>query len=121
MKATRVQLSRKKGWRKPANTVVVARPSRFGNPFIVQPILPDDDPQTLLMDAQAGVCFSRAAAVKRFQQWVMVRPKLLAEIRSQLRGKNLACWCPLNEPCHADVLLVIANRKRGPIGRRGRI
>lgn len=26
-----------------------------------------------------------------------------------LRGKNLACWCALNEPCHADVLLRIVN------------
>lgn len=30
--------------------------------------------------------------------------------RSVLRGKNLACWCPLDQPCHADVLLEIANR-----------
>lgn len=27
-----------------------------------------------------------------------------------LRGKNLACWCPLDQPCHADVLLELANR-----------
>lgn len=29
----------------------------------------------------------------------------------ELRGKNLACWCPLNQPCHADVLLKLANRE----------
>jgi hypothetical protein len=28
-----------------------------------------------------------------------------------LRGKNLACWCKLGEPCHADVLLELANGK----------
>ena len=30
--------------------------------------------------------------------------------RSELRGKNLACWCKIGEPCHADLLLEIANR-----------
>ncbi len=33
----------------------------------------------------------------------------LEEIRAELRGKDLACWCPLDGPCHADVLLEIAN------------
>jgi hypothetical protein len=27
---------------------------------------------------------------------------------SELKGKNLACWCPLDKPCHADVLLELA-------------
>jgi hypothetical protein len=27
----------------------------------------------------------------------------------ELRGCNLACWCPIGEPCHADVLLELAN------------
>lgn len=31
------------------------------------------------------------------------------EIQTKLRGHNLACWCPLSQPCHADVLLEIAN------------
>ena len=39
---------------------------------------------------------------------VVVRPTL-DDIRSELRGKNLACWCPLDQPCHADVLLELAN------------
>jgi hypothetical protein len=29
----------------------------------------------------------------------------------KLRGKNLACWCPLDQPCHADVLLELANQE----------
>jgi hypothetical protein len=33
----------------------------------------------------------------------------LAEIRAQLTGRDLCCWCPLGRPCHADVLLEIAN------------
>ena len=31
----------------------------------------------------------------------------------ELRGKNLACWCPLGSPCHADVLLELANKRKG--------
>jgi len=32
-----------------------------------------------------------------------------AEVRRELAGKNLACWCPLNKHCHADLLLELAN------------
>lgn len=32
-----------------------------------------------------------------------------AQIRAELAGRDLACWCPLDQPCHADVLLEIAN------------
>jgi hypothetical protein len=31
-------------------------------------------------------------------------------LQEDLAGKDLACWCPITEPCHADVLLEIANR-----------
>ena len=34
-----------------------------------------------------------------------------------LRGKNLACWCPLDQPCHADVLLELANEDMVKEGR----
>jgi hypothetical protein len=92
----RIQLSRRKGWRKPENTVVVARPSAWGNPFRV------------------GVnAFNRANAVDQFRELV-TRPGLSfagfrQQVKLELAGKNLACWCPLDEPCHADVLLEIAN------------
>lgn len=107
----RIQLRRTKGWRMPPNTVVVSRPSKWGNPFIVQPILPNDDPLTLQMDAAAGVCFSPEAAVARYKGWLKVRPELKRKVKAELRGKNLACWCPPGQPCHADVLFKIANGK----------
>jgi len=31
------------------------------------------------------------------------------DVRRELCGKDLACWCPLDQPCHADVLMEIAN------------
>ena len=87
----RVQLRRTKGWKMPANTVTVARPSRWGNPFKVT----------------AGC--SAAEAVAAFRARVESDPLKVAEIRENLKGKNLACWCAPDQPCHADVLLEIAN------------
>ncbi|MGE2733815.1 DUF4326 domain-containing protein [Mycolicibacterium vaccae] len=40
------------------------------------------------------------------------RPDLTDEIRHELAGRDLACWCPLDDPCHADVLLDLANGPR---------
>lgn len=93
----RVRLQRRAGWRKPPGAVVVARPSRRGNPFRV------------------GVDGDRAECVRRFRQALAAGELDVdeAEVRARLAGRDLACWCPLGEPCHADVLLSVAN---GPIG-----
>lgn len=94
-KPVRVQLRRAKGWRMPKNTVSVARPHVHGNPFRVGDFgIPDT-----------------TAAVVRFREWrdgrvVGPQPPSLDD----LRGKNLACFCALSEPCHADVLLELANK-----------
>jgi hypothetical protein len=102
----RIQLSRKKGWRMPPNTVKVDRSSRYGNPFKV------GDRITSADGSVSAVCFSRAEAVETFRT-LLSQPHMAdwrAHIREKLRGKNLACWCPLDgQPCHADVLLEIAN------------
>ena len=91
----RVQLRRSKGWRMPPNTVKVDRTTRYGNPY------------------QAGQDGDgdRAHLVGLYRDY-LARPEqadLVAHIRTSLAGKNLACWCPLDGPCHADVLLEIAN------------
>ena len=106
MMPQRIQLSRKKGFRLPPNTVVVSRPSRWGNPFHAADFLPAFDglkyPKALAQDA----------AVAAFRQMLKdgrTPPFNLADIRIDLRGKNLACWCKPGTPCHADVLLEIAN------------
>jgi hypothetical protein len=93
----RVQLSRRKGWRMPPDTVRVSRPGPWGNPFAVGGI----DPQT------GGVIANRARAVDLFEH--ALDPARAARARHELKGRNLACWCPLDEPCHADILLRIAN------------
>lgn len=91
VKPIRVQLSRKKGWRKPENTVVVARPSKWGNPFKVG------------RDGNARTC------ADAYREMVRANPIRMHQIRYELEGCNLACWCKLGTPCHADVLLEIAN------------
>lgn len=100
----RIQLRRTKGWRKPAGAVVVARPSRWGNPFTV--------PNYLAADT-ADVETARAAVVDAFRDWLKgnspAADDYLADV-SELAGHDLACWCPLDQPCHADVLLQIANQ-----------
>lgn len=105
-KPVRIQRKRTKGWKMPPNTVYVGRPSRWGNPF--KPV--------------RGVL--RETCVEQFRRR-MASPRQadeLTEIMLNLKGKNLACWCPLIDqhgnavPCHADVLLEIANRDSSQTG-----
>jgi len=106
----RLQRSRAKGARLSAQNglpiVCVSRPSRYGNPF-------SDALRTARGPDKSAI---RAAAVRRFEHALLAGdgslPFTLAEVRRDLRGKNLACWCPLDGPCHADVLLAFANEQR---------
>lgn len=99
--AARIQRKRTKGWKMPEGAVYVGRPTIFGNPF---PLLEDDSRQRVVdlfrrwLAGEKGMC---AGGLRRLT--------VLAGI-AELRGKDLACWCPLDQPCHADVLLEIANR-----------
>jgi hypothetical protein len=109
----RVQLSRKKGWRMPENTVSVARPGRFGNPFKILneegfPLIIGPDNRCYEAPGYGEPTWDdvHAQAVSLFRtRAVDGLPNL-----SPLRGKNLACWCPLDQPCHGDVLLELANK-----------
>jgi hypothetical protein len=104
-KPVRVQLSRRKNWEMPDNTVRVTRPGPFGNPFIVSP--------KARPGARSGVEYmcvpSVEDAVSCFRDMVNLSPTWREAVKRELRGKNLACWCKLDDPCHADVLLEIAN------------
>lgn len=107
-KPIRIQLSRRKGWRMPENTKKVDRSTQWGNPFVIGSARCSGSGETYLeegvKDAETSVRFF--AEMLEFQS----RPfPLKDEIRAALRGKNLACWCQLDQPCHADVLLEIAN------------
>jgi hypothetical protein len=100
----RIQLKRTLGWRLPPNTVVVSRgPGRkWGNPWRVR-----EGPLKHLADDA-----NHQEAVEAYRQWLHERVSFQWEIKRELRGKNLACWCPQNKPCHADVMLEVANTKK---------
>ena len=108
----RVQLSRKKGWRMPPNTVSVTRPGVFGNPFAAD----------LTRSAEIGVGDAAHAVhlfrllmagdkimLARHHPWAAQKRNAILSRLQDLRGKNLACWCRPGAACHADVLLELAN------------
>ena len=111
MKPQRVQLSRKKGWRMPPNTVKVDRTTKWGNPAIVGIDGPAAECVYLYVLMLVGYIVCKPGVGDRQQ---VAAKALAAEKKAgwpKLRGKNLACWCPVGKPCHGDVLLHIANKK----------
>src|SRR5271168_4906895 len=106
MKLKRIQRRRAKGWKMPANTVYVGRPTIYGNPFIVgRDGTREDCMKLYAMLAGGYVCLTSKATPadqNRASRGMQLSKRFL-------RGKNLACWCPVGQPCHADVLLKIAN------------
>lgn len=103
----RVQLRRTRGWRMPAGTVKVDRTTRWGNPF-----RPDQ-----LGSAERAVACHRAwilrdaARLSALGAPRVPPPPAVEEIRRELAGKNLACWCRPGTPCHADFLVELANSR----------
>lgn len=85
----RIQRKRSKGWRMPEGAVYVGRPSKWGNPWRVNKTM------------------SATEAVELYKLGLHREP---SDFFETLRGKDLACWCALDSPCHADVLLEISNR-----------
>ena len=104
----RIQCKRMKGWKMPENAVYVGRPTEFGNQFRVgRPVDHYGRGFTVISSAAEAVSLFR-------QQFDDLSGGIEAKdrrerVRSLLKGKDLACWCPLGHPCHADVLLEIAN------------
>jgi len=92
----RIQRRRTRGWRMPENTVYVGMPTMWGN----------------YAASRVGVPLSPAEAVAEFDAWIRLEASWAwkGRVGMDLRGKNLACWCPLDQPCHADVLLELANK-----------
>ncbi len=141
----RIRLSRQRGWRMPDNTVKVDRTTRWGNPFNMKDsahcwtalsVGCKGDPAgrheasvklfrswieggAAVRYEECGIYVDAAGqreAVAVSPHLVAPLPPTLEEIRSAMAGKNLACWCKLDQPCHADVLLELANRT--PIARK---
>lgn len=135
----RIQRQRKKGWRMPEGAVYVGRPSRWGNPFSADServrefarrldFWPTEQTGRYYAARLFGLWMEGPRRVESLRRWgptlefvegwiggtaymegvgvidVPMRPDI-----TPLRGRDLACWCPLDQPCHADVLLELAN------------
>ncbi|HEY1828390.1 MAG TPA: DUF4326 domain-containing protein [Acidimicrobiales bacterium] len=112
----RIRLQRTKGWRLPDGALVVARPTRWGNPFTPDAVralgVSGPDREAL-----------RVASVRLYREWMdgsdahwdsaaesrAQRERVRREAPEVLSGHDLGCWCPLEGDCHADVLLELAN------------
>jgi hypothetical protein len=104
----RIQRKRMKGWKLPDGAVCVTRPGKWGNPFTV---MPNARPGAKVGGALGYQAVSTVEdAIECFRAMFDVRPDMTKVAQDELRGKDLACFCKLGEPCHADVLLEIANR-----------
>lgn len=92
-KPKRIQRQRTKGWRMPPDTVYVGRGSKWGNPFVI------------------GKDGTREQVIEKFKDWILWGDPegMDREVKKELRGKDLACWCKPGQACHADVLLEVAN------------
>lgn len=101
----RIQRRRTKGWRMPEGAIYVGRPTKWGNPAKVGDAF-------AVQNAQGNWCGHLMTASDAFE-WYRVNittgSEMAREAQSELRGKDLVCWCSLDQPCHADVLLELAN------------
>lgn len=97
MTPQRIQRKRTRGWRMPAGAVYVGRPTKWGNPFKLP-------------------YFSRNGVLAVYDAWLMTEKgkEIVAAAKRELRGHDLCCWCKPGAPCHADVLLRIANEGDAP-------
>lgn len=135
----RVQLKRVKGYKMPANTVSVTRPGKWGNPFdfrssdccwmalsygcrgdrigrqeaSVKAFREWIEPPAKgkkLVRMERGVQFGNDEdSLQVGPRFVVGPPPTIKTIRAELAGKNLACFCAIDQPCHGDVLLKLAN------------
>ncbi len=84
----------------PSDAVYVGRPTKYGNPFHVPPTHQG-------RNTEEGWLFHNQA-VGRYRKYLTRYPGLIEAVQRELGGKDLVCWCaPL--PCHADILLEVAN------------
>ena len=122
----RIQISRQHPWQTEPKAIKVSRPGKWGKPFaakikhgevglatMTRQMLVDDFREWLLTPVTDWPNRSASASGDTGRTSLMGVPfqgrPTIEEIRAALAGKDLACWCPTSQPCHADVLLELAN------------
>ena len=115
----RIQMSRQRPWRADnPEAVIVARPSKWGNPYRIgevgwNPWYPDDAAtrENTVSEFEWDLMYGDGIWFERGERYLT-----LGDVLVELAGRDLACWCPLDQPCHADVLLDIANNSTFGVG-----
>ena len=118
MQPIRIQRSRQQKQISPngLEIVYVGRPSKFGNPFFIEN-LPnklwtvktyDFFCNKILTDNCSLIYSTKEAALIDCLKCFGI--SIMCNNLSELKGKNLSCWCKIGEPCHADILLELANK-----------
>jgi hypothetical protein len=109
----RVQRTRTKDGGIPSGAIYIGRPGRWGNPCraIYSPAA--GAWQADYDGVRVGTWPTRDGAnryaTEAYRRLLRVTPDRVAAARAELAGRDLACWCKTSDPCHADVLLEIAN------------
>lgn len=81
----------------PADAIYIGRPTKWGNPF-----------SHMQNTAAQYKVASREEAVSSYEEWIQTKPELIMDLKKELRGKSLVCFCaPLR--CHGEVLMRLAN------------
>jgi hypothetical protein len=119
MTPQRIQRQRTRGWRMPDGAIYVGRPSKWGNPFRIGEAVRLGEPlwayiaETVPGGPRGLVSLkptNAAQVVSLHEAWIIQQPHLMLTT-DELADHDLACWCPPHQPCHADVLLRIANQE----------
>lgn len=84
----RVQRKRTKGYKLPENCIYVGRPTKWGNPY------------------------PKGSDLEQYRLWLWQHEFADPLFTDELEGKDLACWCPLTEKCHADIILEFLNAQK---------
>lgn len=98
----RIQRQRTRGWRMPPGAIYVGRPTKWGNHIKVGDY--GKSPQ-----ARRTAHWLAVLDFEKSIEWNPEGEAYKEAARRELRGHDLACFCRLDEPCHADVLLRLAN------------
>lgn len=133
----RLQRSRKRGWRKPENAVIVDRTSRWGNPFklVGDQIYINASHRRKILDPWVWLCLGDEEKLLSLYKMVVTGAAEKVDFRvvvdslddishwvehfqkqdlSELKGKDLICFCALDKPCHADVLIEVVSTDGRP-------
>ncbi len=101
----------------PEGAVYVGRPTKYGNPIHISKdgLIKDSHGREVRVNGWACMHADPRDAPRKFlaagfEAWLGLpeQAALREAARKELAGHDLACWCPLTEPCHADVLLKVA-------------